>query len=124
MNKKGIEEHELHHHKKNNTDFILNNLPSRLEFEELSLLLSLLSDPTRLQIFWILANSEECVFNIAQICSISSPLVSFHLRFLKQSKIITSSRIGKEVHYKLSDSKEAKILKEVCLSLLDSKKEE
>ena len=115
-------EEKLHKHKceHSNTDFILNNMPSRLTFEETSLLFQLLNDATRLQIFWILCHSEECVFNIARLVNISSPLVSFHLRFLKQSKIIVSKRIGKEVHYKLADSSIASTLKETVIKLLEN----
>ncbi len=111
---------KLHVHKtdSSNTEFVINNMPSKLSFEETSILFQLLNDPTRLQIFWILCHSEECVFNIAKIVNISSPLVSFHLRFLKQSKIITSTRKGKEVHYRLNDTEFANTLKEMTTKIL------
>lgn len=116
-------EEKLHIHKSHcsNTQFIIDNIPSRLAFEETSLLFQLLNDATRLQIFWILCHSEECVYNIARLINISSPLVSFHLRFLKQEKIIVSKRIGKEVHYKLADTKIASILKETVTKLIKTK---
>lgn len=110
---------ELHHHEYTNTEYVIENMPTRLAFEESSLLFSLLSDPTRMQIFWIVAHSEECVFNIAKISNLSSPLVSFHLRYLKQAKIITSHRHGKEVHYNIANNKTAKMLLEVLEELLN-----
>ncbi len=109
---------ELHHHEDTNTQYVIDNMPTRLAFEESSLLFSLLSDPTRMQIFWIVAHSEECVFNIAKISNLSSPLVSFHLRYLKQAKIITSHRHGKEVHYNIASNKTAKMLLIVLEELL------
>lgn len=101
---------ELHHHDDTNTNFVLEHMPKREDFEECSVLFSLLSDPTRMQILWIVAHSEECVYNIAKISSLSAPLVSFHLRYLKQAKVITSHRHGKEVHYNLANTKTARLL--------------
>lgn len=109
---------ELHQHDQTNTKFVIENMPTRLTFEETSLLFSLLSDPTRIQIFWIVSKSEECVYNIAKISNLSSPLVSFHLRYLKQAKIISSNRHGKEVHYHIANNKTAKLLLNVLEELL------
>ncbi len=111
---------KLHYHEDTNTKYVIENMPTRLAFEESSLLFSLLSDPTRMQIFWIVANSEECVYNIAKISNLSSPLVSFHLRYLKQAKIITSFRHGKEVHYNIANNKNAKLLLQVLQELLNN----
>lgn len=113
---------ELHHHADANTDYVVDNMPKRIEFEEASMLFSLLSDPTRIQIFWIIANSGECVYNIAKISNLSSPLVSFHLRYLKQAKMIVSSRHGKEVYYHIANNKNAKMLYNVLLELLKDNK--
>ncbi len=124
MNKelKDIEK-SLHFHEKTNTQFVIDNMPTRIKFEEASMLFSLLSDPTRMQIFWIVSHSEECVYNIAKISSLSSPLVSFHLRYLKQAKIITSHRHGKEVHYNIANSKNAKMLLKILEELVKENEE-
>lgn len=109
---------ELHQHQSfENIDYILNSMPSKEEFKEKSLLMSFLSDGTRLSILWILYHSEECVYNIAKLCNISSSLASSHLRGLKNAKIIVSKRHGKEVYYHFSETKEAEIIKSLLKEL-------
>lgn len=44
----------------------------------------------------------------------SDPAVSYHLKVLKRSGLITSRRSGKEVYYKLSDTKQAELVHQVC----------
>lgn len=63
-----------------------------------------LGDTSRLQIFWLLCHCEECVVNIAAIVGMSSPAVSHHLRLLKDSGLITSTRNGKEVYYRAAEN--------------------
>ena len=63
-----------------------------------------LGDPSRLRIFWLLCHCEECVINIATATEMSSPAVSHHLRLLKNAKLITSTRHGKEMYYRAADS--------------------
>ena len=58
-----------------------------------------MSDPKRVQIFWILCHCEECVTDLAAITGMSSPAVSHHLRVLKECDLIESRRDGKEVCY-------------------------
>lgn len=69
-----------------------------------------LSDPTRLQIFWLLCHQEECVINIAALLDMSSPAVSHHLRSLHDSSLILSRRDGKEVYYKASETEGCDLL--------------
>ncbi len=86
---------------------LLESMPSTDESTRASDIFSLLSDSSRLRILWLLCHSEQCVTNIAACVEMSSPAVSHHLRFLKQSKIITSEKRGKETFYKLADSEYA-----------------
>lgn len=79
-------------------------------FEEVADLFSLVADSTRLKIFSLLCHTEDCVINIAAAVNMSSPAVSHHLRVLKQSRLIGSRKIGKEVYYTVADTKEAELL--------------
>ena len=63
-----------------------------------------LGDVSRLRIFWLLCHAEECVTNIAELVSMSSPAVSHHLRLLKVAGLIVSRRVGKEILYTASDT--------------------
>ncbi len=64
-----------------------------------------LGDPSRLKIFIILCHAEKCVSEIAEATQMTSPAVSHHLRILKVAGVIKSRRSGKEMYYKVSDSK-------------------
>ena len=100
---------ELHcHHSEN--EQIIRSLPDNSAIEKVSEIFRLISDPTRLKILLLLCHCEECVNNIAIMVNMSAPAVSHHLRLLKQAGLITSSRLGKEIHYKLSDTPEASLL--------------
>ena len=99
----------LHNHNQN-IEKILEAMPQEKDFFKASDIFQQLCDPTRLRILWLLAHSEECVNNIAVAVNMSSPAVSHHLRLLKQAGLISSRRLGKEIHYKLSDTPEAQLL--------------
>lgn len=79
-------------------------------FAEVAGVFKRLGDTTRLRIFFLLCHCEECVTNIAAILDLSSPVVSHHLRMLKDTSLITSRRDGKEVYYKASDTKQSRLL--------------
>lgn len=89
---------------------ILERMPGEEQFQQAADIFSQLSDPTRLRILWILCHCEECVTNIAAAVGMSDPAVSHHLRILKSTGVLTSRRIGKEVHYTLSGTEQAKLL--------------
>ena len=80
-----------------------------------------LGDGTRLQIFWLLCHSEECVANIAAAVDMTPPAVSHHLRCLKQAGLILGRRIGKEVRYSLAQTEEAVLMHAMVDALLKSK---
>lgn len=92
------------------TQNLLSHMPSEQEFSITSDIFAQLSDCTRLRILWLLCHAEECVSDIAAAIQMSSPAVSHHLRFLKQSGLIISRREGKEVLYTIADTKEAALV--------------
>ena len=79
-------------------------LPDSTELQAVSDAMKQLGDPTRLQIFWILCHCEECVTNLGAMIGMTAPAVSHHLRLLKASGLVSSRRIGKEMHYKACDT--------------------
>jgi len=58
-----------------------------------------LADDTRQRILVMLAEKEMCVGDIVAAFGISQPAVSHHLSILKQFKLVTSRRDGKQVYY-------------------------
>ncbi len=74
-----------------------------LPIECLANLLKILSDPTRLRIVQALTMQCESVNRIVEITGLSQPLVSHHLRVLRESGLARTERHGPYTFYCLSD---------------------
>ncbi len=98
------------HTDQKNILFVRQALSGVDEFRTVSELFSLLGDPTRIRIFWLLCHCEQCVLNIAALLEMSSPAVSHHLRTLRDTGLIVGRREGKEVFYRAADSDAAQLL--------------
>jgi DNA-binding transcriptional ArsR family regulator len=81
---------------------VKSNLPARDEdLEQLTNLLRLLSDKTRLNILLMLNGGERNVSSICHALRLPQPTVSHHLGLLRMSNVITGRRDGKQVFYGL-----------------------
>lgn len=77
------------------------------QFETAAEFFKMMSDETRIHIFWILCHSEECGVGLSERLGLSSPAIAHHLRILRECGLIDSRREGKEVYYRLADSETA-----------------
>ena len=102
----------LHDHGQNLEAF-LKSKPSEAEFLKASDIFQQLCDPTRLHILWLLSHSEQCVNNISLAIGMRTSAVSHHLRGLRQTGLLTNRRAGKEVYYKLAETKTASLIHRV-----------
>lgn len=93
-----------------NTEKLLETMPKERAFILAAEVFDQLSDGTRLKILWLLCHSEECVNDIAAAIEMSAPAVSHHLKSLRQTGIITSRRVGKEVLYTLEKTPKAQLI--------------
>ena len=89
---------------------LIEGLENTENFQAVANIFKQLGDTNRLRIYWILCHCEECVINISSMMEMSSPAVSHHLKALKESKLVVSRRVGKEVYYKASDREENRYL--------------
>ena len=89
---------------------VLANMPDTGRFAQAAAVFQQVSDGSRLRIFWFLCHCEECVSDIAAAMGMSSAAVSHHLKSLRMHGLITSRRVGKEMHYTLADTVPAKLL--------------
>lgn len=105
---------KLPHNHGQQIEKVLAKLPGQEECTQVAELFKQISDGTRLRILWLLCHCEECVSNIAAAMDMSDPAVSHHLKLLRKSGLIVSRRDGKEVYYKLADTKQAQIVHRVC----------
>jgi ArsR family transcriptional regulator, arsenate/arsenite/antimonite-responsive transcriptional repressor len=72
-----------------------------LAAEEAVTRLKALADEKRLRIVELLAGGERCVCHLQEELDVAQPLLSFHLKKLKEAGLVTDRREGRWVHYSL-----------------------
>jgi ArsR family transcriptional regulator, zinc-responsive transcriptional repressor len=88
----------------------LPHLPTRDVLDTAGELLRALAAPLRIAIVLQLQQSERCVHELVDALGVPQPLVSQHLRILKQAGVVASERSGREVLYRLVDAHLAHIV--------------
>ncbi|NHJ83808.1 MAG: winged helix-turn-helix transcriptional regulator [Asgard group archaeon] len=78
-----------------------------------------LADPLRLDIIDFIGENEKCVCEIVDRMNLAQPLISRHLRILRESGIITDKKDGTKRIYSLSNSKILEIVKALDKPLLE-----
>lgn len=78
-----------------------------------------LADDTRLRILRHLAAGDCCVCELTSELSVAQPLLSFHLRILKEAGLVTDRRVGRWAYYAL-DAGALRAVGEAVLALADS----
>jgi DNA-binding transcriptional ArsR family regulator len=61
------------------------------------------SDTSRVRIMSALLDGEKNVSRLAELVGISDSAASHHMRGLRQTRIVTARRDGKEVYYSITD---------------------
>ena len=82
---------------------VKNSLPKEELLYDIAELFKVFGDSTRVRILYVLAASEMCVCDIAEILNMTQSAISHQLRVLKQSRLVKYRRSGKIVFYSLSD---------------------
>ena len=100
----------LPHAHDENAEKLFGHMPAPEEFAASAELFKLMSDGTRIKLFWLLCHCEECVQDLSAMMEMSSPALSHHLKLLRTCGLITSRRDGKEVYYRAADSRRAEAL--------------
>ncbi|TFV58398.1 ArsR family transcriptional regulator [Mycobacterium sp. PS03-16] len=85
-------------------------LPPRAVLDTAGELLRALAAPVRIAIVLQLRHSARCVHELVDALGVPQPLVSQHLRILKQAGVVASERSGREVLYRLVDAHLAHIV--------------
>jgi DNA-binding transcriptional ArsR family regulator len=78
-------------------------VPGREALLEVADFLDALGNPTRLKILYALTGAELCTCDLASIAELSVSAISHQLRILRDRKIISFRKEGKNVFYRLRD---------------------
>ena len=100
----------LPHSHNGHTEKLFGHMPAPEEFAASADLFKLMSDGTRIKLFWLLCHCEECVLNLSAMMEMSSPALSHHLKLLRSCGLVVSRREGKEVYYRAADTRRAEAL--------------
>lgn len=92
-------------------DELLNSyMPSDNAIRDISEFFSVFSQETRIKIIILLSVSELHVNDLSNILHLNQSTVSHQLRVLKDRKIVTSHRKGKEIYYSIANSYVSEVL--------------
>jgi DNA-binding transcriptional ArsR family regulator len=72
---------------------------------KLQIIFQTLGEANRLRIIKFIGDKECSVSQIVEATGLSQPLVSHHLRTLRENKILETKRQGPFVYYKLKDAR-------------------
>lgn len=64
-----------------------------------------LADPTRILILYGLAESPRTVMQLAEYLQLNQPLISRHLKVLRERGMVIATRLGPSVEYRVSDQR-------------------
>ena len=77
--------------------------PPDEELDSVADFFKMFGDNTRLKIMLALQQSELCVMDIAEALSMTQSAISHQLRLLKQARLVSGRREGKQIVYYLAD---------------------
>ncbi len=101
---------QLPHAHGGHSEKLFGHMPAPEEFTASADLFKLMSDGTRIKLFWLLCHCEECLLDLSAMMEMSSPALSHHLKLLRACGLIVSRREGKEVYYRAADTRQADAL--------------
>ena len=84
-----------------------------LDFEFLQQFLKILADSNRLRIVYFIGKERKSVSEIIQSLELPQPLVSHHLRVLKEGHVLEPERAGAVIYYSLTKPQLLGSLKEL-----------
>lgn len=89
-----------------------------LQVEQVSVVLKLLGDQTRLSMMKLLSEHECCVCELVELFNISQSAISQHLRKLKDIGLVKEERRGQWVFYSINKNSDAYELLQTILTFI------
>jgi ArsR family transcriptional regulator len=78
------------------------NIAVETDFKLLAQAFQALSDPKRMEIIALLTGGERCVCELTDVVGAKQPLLSFHLKILREAGLVRNRRRGKWMYYSLN----------------------
>ncbi len=82
---------------------IKKGMPDEDSLADIAELFKVFGDTTRSKILAALSVSECCVCCLSAVLGMTVSAISHQLRILRQSKLVKTRRVGKEIYYSLDD---------------------
>ncbi len=83
-----------------------------VDYDDVSELFRCLSSSVRVALVLELTGQERCVHELVQMLDLPQPLISQHLRVLRDADLVTRVRRGREVAYTLTDEHVSHIVRD------------
>ena len=93
-------------------------------YEAVGDLFRVLASPVRVAIVDLLADQERFVHQLTEATGLAQPLVSQHLRVLRDARLVRRVRKGREVAYALRDEHVAHIVRDAITHSGEDSREE
>lgn len=87
-------------------------LPDDATVARASTLLKALADPTRMRILLAMKEGELCVCDLSHLLGMSQSAISHQLRVLRDNRLVSWRREGRQVFYRLADRHVEEILED------------
>lgn len=87
--------------------------PTTTAAPEVTAVLSVLAEPMRWQILSLLVEAELCTTHLQELLGVGQPLVSHHLRALREAGLVSTEPCGRYTYYRLVPG----ALDEACAAL-------
>jgi ArsR family transcriptional regulator len=84
--------------------------PVGLEPERAAAVFAALAEPARLRIVAVLADGDRCVCDIRSAVPMAGNLLSYHLRVLRDARLIEGTRRGRWIDYRLAPNATALVV--------------
>lgn len=91
------------------------------DIQGLANMFKLFADETRLRIICSILNTELCVCDLCELLGLNQSTVSHQLQLLRNAKLVTYRKEGKQVFYRLQDEHVEKMISISLAHLLEEK---
>lgn len=83
--------------------------PERTTVDAAPALLAVVAEPVRWTVLHRLAAGEACVCELQAVTAVATNLLSYHLKVLREAGLVTTTRRGRWVDYRLADDATARM---------------